>query len=427
MTRKKPHLLRFFYWLLLCAWPVAYPQFAGAGTVAATPSTFTEDEAIRLALANSRELSWLAEEIRAREMIADFAGADVNNPEVRAQDISSTYFSDNEDKKFQLGLRWQPPAYGEMGLRKQEETVALWEKKVEWQVRRAELTAEVRAAYAEAIAQHASLEIADQRVVLESRRLAVIEQMVALGQRALLDQIKARKRVSTAKNEAAKLRQLYRNNREKLAALTGVNADPAAASADPPVLDLDRDRLRELARRQRAEMTLIAQRAELASRRSRAENGKRLPWITFVEVDHHFESLDPDWQELRLGLQLPLFNWNGGNCRAAALAVARQDQDAAATAETIERELDAALDDYQLALAEWRSVQSENAAFLPRLASLIDAAHRQGTLPADEVLDLELAELEMRMLSLDAGLEATKAAVALGAAVGVENWEELRS
>jgi hypothetical protein len=62
---------------------------------------------------------------------------------------------------------------------------------------------------------------------------------------------------------------------------------------------------------------------------------------------------------------------------------------------------------------------------LPRINHLIEAAHRQGTLPADEVIDLELAALEIQMVLLESGHEVTKAAIALCAAVGVEHWDEL--
>jgi hypothetical protein len=47
-------------------------------------------------------------------LLADFAAGDINNPELRVQDLSSTYFSEEENRQLQVGLRWQPPALGEL-------------------------------------------------------------------------------------------------------------------------------------------------------------------------------------------------------------------------------------------------------------------------------------------------------------------------
>ncbi len=62
-------------------------------------------------------------------------------------------------------------------------------------------------------------------------------------------------------------------------------------------------------------------RAELARRQHGAADGQLWPWLAFVEADHHFESEDPVRDELRFGIQLPLFYWKRGNRRAADLAV----------------------------------------------------------------------------------------------------------
>jgi len=425
MRQKIRRPLRTIGRLLCCLALLGAASAAHGGDEPTAPATLSEDDAVRLALANNCELAVLAGEIRERELLADFAAGDINNPELRVQDLSSTYFSEEENRQLQVGLRWQPPALGELGLEAQEETVALSERTVQFRNRRVELAAEVRLTFAETIMRKAALEIAVRQSDLEGKRLEVIENLVSLGERRLLEQIKARKRLRTTQSEAAKIRQLYLNNRTKLTALTGSEAAPADLPDNPPLLELDLDCLRETARKHRPESALTAQQAELAVRRRRVERGKLAPWISFVEVDQHFESDDEDWQELRLGLQLPLFNWNSGKRQAAALAVAQTDQDAAAVAEAIDGELAAAVADYRLAVAEWRSMQSEKAEFLPRINHLIEAAHRQGTLPADEVIDLELAALEIQMVLLESGHEVTKAAIALCAAVGVEHWDEL--
>ncbi len=120
-----------------------------------------------------------------------------------------------------------------------------------------------------------------------------------------------------------------------------------------------------------------------------------------------------------------LFRSNVGNLRAASMAVERGSVSAAAVNETIELELSAALARYQTALAQWQSLHNEHADFLPQISRLIDAAEQQDTLPTDEKIDLQLAELECLGMQLDLGLELIEAAVELCAATGVDRWEEL--
>ncbi|HPQ71744.1 MAG TPA: TolC family protein [bacterium] len=385
----------------------------------------TEEKALELALANNHELAALNGEVRECEARAGFAAYDINNPELRAQDISTRYLSEDEDHELQLGLRWQPPELGELGLRKQEEIVALWETKVRLQQRRNELIATVRLAYAEQTMLPAYAEIAERRVALERQRFAVIERKVTLGHSSVIDQVKARKRIIKAQNDAAKIRQRNVNSRMRFGVLTGVHQAYSVKPAAPPILRLDRDHLSVLARRYRSELTLAQQRAELARREQRAQRGKLVPWFSFVEVGQHFESDDQDWQELRLGVQLPLFNWNVGNLRAASMAVERGGVSAAAVSETIEMELSVALARYETVLTQWRSLHDEHADYLPQISRLIDAAEQQDTLPTDEKIDLQLAELECLGLQLDLRLELIEAAMELCAAVGVDRWEEL--
>ena len=381
-------------------------------------SVVTESDAVRATLANSHELTLLTAEVRALEFQATSMTDAVENPEIRMRDLSSDEWSDSEERQLQLGVRWSPPELCKSGLLRQEAVVALWEKRLKEQLVRAKLTASIQQLLAEHTLLESLLEAATLKADWAQQRFEVIENQVAQGERSVLDRVKARKQARDANQDRERIRNRYTANLRSIRVLTGIN-DGAVFAAQPLVRRVfDRDQLYEQAKQANTAFVLAQHRAELASKQGGYENAKLIPWISFVELNHHFESDQTDWEEVSFGLRVPLFNWNRGNRKAAASVREHKNENLAATVQTLRRELDAAVDRYDVAYAEWREIKKDNDGFLPRIAEMIKVAQEQSVLPGDELIDLRLAKIEAETMQREAAYEMRCAYIEICRIVG---------
>jgi hypothetical protein len=388
-------------------------------------SLLSEEDAVRMALDRSEELTALNLLVKEQEKRAEFAGYSIKNPELRLRDISTKYAYWDEEKQLQVGLRWRPPQLGELGVREQRELVELWEKRVKAEGFRLKFIADVRKTHAQVAMLQEYVELTARQVSVQEKSLAAIERFVALGQRQLIDQIKAHKRLIRARSEASGLRQRYNDAREKLKALVGNTVIAVRALAIPAETPIEFEKLHARAIGGRAEMRLTEQKVRLVDLEYGAERYKLIPWFSFLELAYHAETDRRNWGEMRVGLELPLFNWNLGEIRATAIAKdGVESMDRAAT-DSVDREIRDALLRYQQAAAEWRSLKTDADIFLPKSEHLLEEAQKLQTLPADEVFDLELAIIETRQMLLEAHLHLSEAAIDLCRIVGVERPQDL--
>jgi hypothetical protein len=84
----------------------------------------------------------------------------------------------------------------------------------------------------------------------------------------------------------------------------------------------------------------------------------------------------------------------------------------------IETQIADALTDYEEALGVWLAVTADTGGAIAAFETLLAEAKGQA-LPADEVLEIELTNIELRMAVLEAGYDLTVAAIKVCRAVGV--------
>jgi hypothetical protein len=386
-----------------------------------------ERDAVKKALGHSRQLDALKTEVRVLEVRAGCTSCNLRNPEVRLADISTKYFyaDPSVNKQFRVGLRWHPPKLGEVGVNKQREKVKLWEKKVDEDVYRRKLVAEVRRTYAELAFIEQSRDLVAQQTALEERRNTAVQRLVGMGQKALLDQIKGRRRLIKAREEMSKLSRRYLEAKSRLRELTGEKREITAAFTEPtePVPDLQK--LHAQAVKNRRDFALTEERAKLTNLRYSEARYAQIPWFSFIEADYHHESANLDWGELRFGIDLPLFSWGSAALDSTAMAKSASSQYQEATVESIDRNVSAALGAYQEALAEWQSLKAEAESFVPGTEGLVSQARQQPSVPISDVIDLEVSTIELRQMVLEARFDLAKASIKLCEAVGVDGWQDL--
>jgi outer membrane protein TolC len=391
----------------------------------ANGTVLTQSEAVRLVLDRSRELRVLAGEESAQEREVEAAATSFHDPQLRLEDLSTRYADPDANKQITVGLRWQPPRLGELPAAEQKERVLLWAKKVTARALRARLAAQARKEYAEQALLRDSRRLSAARVGLEERRLAAVEALVALGQRPLLDRVRSMRRLVKARRDDARLRQRLADGAERLSGLTGVAGDVELSLGAPPELDLDFPAVHRVAVEHRPEVGLAEQRSRLADREYSAERLRLMPWFSFLEVGYVHETEKPDWGEFRIGIDLPFSRWNLSHLRAAATARQANAHAGAGAVEAVDRDVAQALARYREALAALRELRADDGNLQATTRDLLAAVRRDPTLAADDVVDLELAELDERQMALDARYDLEAAAADLCVAAGVERWEDL--
>jgi hypothetical protein len=422
--------------------PTAVPTATQPKTTAEVPTSATpqtepvkaepaavmsEGAAVKKAVGRSRQLAALDNAVRAQQRRSECMSCNLNNPELRLAHLSTKYFYPDPDvnKTLRVGMRWQPPRLGELGVNRQREVVDLWRKKVEHDQVRRELVLEVRKTYIGLAYLEESRQLAVKQAELEERRNAAVQRMVGIGQKGLLDQIKGRRRLVKLREEAAKLTQRYQEAKTKLRGLTGEKGEFTAVLGEPTGPAPDFQKLHAQGVKNRRDLTLTEERAKLSDLRYKETRYSQIPWISYVEADYNYESGNLDWGELRVGVEIPVFRWGSAALDATAIAKEGREQYQAATVESIDGEIASALAAYRQALAEWLSLKSETDAYLPSTEGLISHARQQPSIPMSDVIDIELSTIELRQMLLEARYDLAEASIRLCKAVGVDNWQEL--
>jgi hypothetical protein len=391
------------------------------------PAALSERDALKKAVGNSRQLAAFRSQTRVLEQRAGCTSCNWKNPELRISDLSTKYFYSDPtvNKQFHVGVRWQPPKIGEMGARQQREVVELWEKKVDEDKFRRKFVADIRKTYAELAYFEQSSVLAARLTTLEERRNAAVQRLVGIGQKALLDQIKGRRRLIKAREESGKLARRYVDTKNKLRSLIGEKGDIRVDLGPAPERVPAHDKLHAQAVKNRSDLGLMEEQGKLYDYQYRETRYAQIPWFSFVEAGYHHESVNLDWGELRFAVEIPVFRWGSGALDATATASNGRTQYEAATIESIDREVAKALSAYQEALTEWQSLKVEADSFVPGTDALVDQAQRQPSVPINDVIDLEVSTIELQQMVLEARLELALASIELCEAVGVDSWQEL--
>jgi outer membrane protein TolC len=320
------------------------------------------------------------------------------------------------------------PQLGEMGEDRQDARVRLWELKSDQLLYRQELIAEARRDYFSVILHDKLKDISEKKVALEERRLKVIEEMVTVGTRSIVYYTKAKMRHTDSVNDYTREIQNQIEARRKLAKRTGMDINTPLQETELPEVTLGLDRLIEIACQNRPEIQLVDQRIELAAKRNRREFFKVLPQFSFIQYNHHIETgTKDDWGELALGIEIPLFNWNYGNIKAASLAVRKKSEESDAIKETIGYQVQAAYTVYEDLLLDWKNFGRESGNLIIEATQVIEQAKQHQTLLMDEVMEMEMTILETQEILAQKKKDLADALLDLCIAVGVEDYASLHN
>jgi outer membrane protein TolC len=356
--------------------------------------TINDIQAVELALTMSKKRESLETNVHIAEHRLDSAGG-INNPELRLSDITNRYFSD-EPNELRVGLRWRSPRYSELSEEKQRAAVQLWEKKVLADRYKSRLINRVQRAYANVLMLDEQVELAGKRLDLETKRLEIVEQMVDLGRRSVVYMSKSRIWLSESRNEHIKLVKKQGDARRKLANMTGLTANAVLEPQILPEITDNLDRLLAIALENRSETRLVQEKKELAVQKRNLERGKNIPRPRFIDLSYHTQEQDDNWTELRIGIEIPLFNWNRGNIRAMNLAVEKRESETEAIREVIKAEVRDALNQYRDDFIDWQNYEQVAFEMIKNTKTLINQVKEHDNLPPDEVMELELMIIETR-------------------------------
>ncbi len=401
--------------------PVDPPAHLEEATVEEAMS-LTIEEAVELALSNSRQLQSLDTRVEIQDYRSHSTGW-FDNPELRFRNLSTRSGNERFDE-LQIGLRWRPPDLGEAAEQRQQDQVRLWERKVEAQRARDWLASRVRRACADVIMYRELVRLAVARVDNETRRIAQIKTMVDLGRRSIVYYTKAKMMVSKAKNEHSRHLQALREEERRLQRLTGTAAGLDVVFEPLPEANQDREELLPIAYAHRPEVRLLEARQQLAVDQHQRERRRRLPWLSFVEVSHHREQGAGDWQEFMFGVDLPLFGRNGGRSKATQLGIARKEAQSLALRERIEDEVYDAFSAYDEVRLAWQLARDDGQLLIADASRVIAEASAHGTVQADEVLELERTIMDTQVITVERRRELAHALYFLWYALGFERPEQ---
>lgn len=390
-----------------------------------TGSLYTEDDVVKMALEYSRKLKSYETNVAIAEYRSESSGI-MRNPELRIRDISTEYFTDEFDD-LEIGLRFPLPKLGELGEKEQQATVNVWERKVRKIRYQQQLVSRIRRNYATVLMYDQQAELAHKKVLKENERLSIIERMVEFGDRSIVYFTKAKMWHAEARNDYTRAIQKQGLERRQLSNRSGIPEEASFITVDLPVIIKDVEELVNLAIINRPEITLVQQRIELAVKQNNYELLKRVPWLTYAEISYHREKYRyKDWGEFKVGINLPIFNWNSGNIKATDLAVKKKEDESEAVRESIEEEVRLAYTVYKDLLLDWQNFQIYADELILNSQTVVDQSKQHKILLPDEVLEMELIMLDTEKLLSEKRRNLAHALFDLYYAIGIENHEQIK-
>ncbi len=402
-------------------------------TIDSTLKVPSESELIEMAIQYSRKMQNLNTNVEIAGYRLKSSGK-WDNPEIRIRDFSTDYLSKSDDPlaenfpnnidELSIGFRFRFPGLGELREEKQEATVKLWDRKVEEIRYRQALTARVRQDCADVMRRDQLVALAARKMKLEDERIGIVEQMVQIGRRSVVYFTKAKMWHAESMNDYARAIQNQVQARRKLAKRTGIDINTPLEKFDLPEVTLELDALIDIAYQNRPEISLEEQKVELAVKQNKYERLQALPRISFIEYNYHLDDRinKADWRELRMGIDIPLFDWNIGDIKATNLAVKKKEDAYEAIRETIANEVRTAYIVYQDLLLDWKNFNREANNIISEAEMVVRNAHQHQTLLPDEVLEMELTIVDTQRLLAQKRQDLAFALIDLCYTLGLEDY-----
>lgn len=364
---------------------------------AAALGPLSPDEAVRLALENNPQQAVLdanLEEERAESGLA----LRLENPELRLGDFRSDrlinplfdgsgYAAPFEDTRF--GIRWKPPKLEDFGPRQRRAKARVAQRKAEQSAGRLGLAANVRAL-------HAQLRNLQQRIALATVGQSLAEKMretirarASAGLSTQLDTSLSELEYLDAAADLEELRAKYRLARQEFLAVLGFPAETDFRLAPPSGAQCQANAAKDL-KEVVAQATERSPKVHAVDARIEEVEAELLgtwlafaPWFDFVQIAYSAGEVDdPGHARVRLGITLPLFDFQRADAAVLRARRARHQAERRAAELEIGADIRRSADD------------------LKSQAALVDLY----TKSQREVLDQGLIELEQALERGDADL-----------------------
>ena len=170
---------------------------------------------------------------------------------------------------------------------------------------------------------------------------------------------------------------------------------------------------------------LVGARAELAAAQANvgAAKAAHLPWFDFVEGTYSHDSTwertwsgagkslrghkighEDDWQ-IRVGITVPIFTWLGGSVKANQNLVEANDVRVKSLAESLQHEINCAMDDYRAADARFTRLSDEGLAFVKRMQARLEEFAKTSAVQPDDICRAQLELIDYRKFKDEAEYE----------------------
>ena len=356
--------------------------------------TVTEEEAVRRALERSGDVEAQRSQVAIVAARSRSAGV-LDNPELRLNRRTS----DDPLERLEVGLRWRVPRVWTLGAardrwRAQE---GLEEVDLQWALQ--DVAGLTRTSCAEL---GYLTEMEESQTVLVSGLNQVVRLMqsqIRMGTATDLDLRTTQFVLLEAESDLQQVIQRRAQVQGDLAHLTGIATPVRGCAPTETLSDLDIEPLLTLAWDHRPELQETRWRHRRAAASLHLERAEAIPWLSFIgpavrfdsrpgAVDGTGDTAGRTWFEFQIGIDIPIFDGNGGNIRAETLALEAEVTRAELLTRDIEQQVTDALRRYETAATALRELEQSAADRLAGADELLASALQYGSVDPDWAFDI---------------------------------------
>jgi outer membrane protein TolC len=299
---------------------------------------------------------------------------------------------------------------------------------------------EVRSLCLEAATLHEEIGLLEQIATLRTQARDIRSRQAAAGVAGAMDLVQAVTRVAAIRSDLRDKEAEYQQFVRRIAILADVPADqirlrPPAAEPLPDVAATDVATLADLACARRPDLVRVRQEQAAAQNGVGAAQAGLLPWLDYVEGAYEdentqasayqenrtgFGQTDQDsseWQ-LRLAVNIPIFDWDGREIRLSRAKLAAAAARADALRGKIRAEVAGARDDALRARIERDRIAEESQRVLAVMNAKIDELAQAPSIKQEDLLATREDVAAYARILLRADRECRRRGQALESAVG---------
>ncbi len=379
----------------------------------------TLDEAVRVALANNREILVAMEKIkearqRVREAKAGYLPTvDLSGTYTRLSEVPSMSIPDygsievGKADNYMSKLTFSQPLYTSGSLNYANKGASLYYQKSEEDLRnvQSKVTLEVKKAFYTYLLAEENVEVTEAALDQSRRHLAIVEGLFKVGVVSKFDLLRTRVEVANLKPDLIQARNNLRLSRESLANLLSLSSTSlkleGELSFEP--LDLTLDEAIDRALKERGDLKSLRHQKEIlevAVKLTEVQNRPRLALIGNYQYQNPSGGEDEwgeDWN-LNLVLSIPLFDGWANRARVAQRRsqIKQIDLSLRGLEAGIDLEIKKAFWDLE-ASEERIYAQEKNIEQAEEALSIADVRYKSGAITNLEVLDAQLALTRVRL------------------------------